>query len=184
MCYQIRAYYWMVTICSKALTAHKHTRLMLNHCTHREWGKQEERGMKTSVLKMASSSLSSSFLHSLLLWPSAWAVIEGRGGGTGVAMVTRQEETVLQCKSRRRARVLLSPPPAGSPLSVPLIPRSDEVNREDPIQLTHRRGIDCFPHWFSLVTLVQPYWSRYHFLCWYASLFKWWHQTSNLEFTC
>lgn len=62
-------------------------------------------------------------------------------GGTGVAMVTRQEETVLQCKTRRRARVLLSPPPAGSPLSVPLIPRSDEVNREDPIQL------DCFLHW-------------------------------------
>ncbi len=40
---------------------------MLNHSTHYKQAKQEERGMKTSVLKMASPTLSLSLSLSLSL---------------------------------------------------------------------------------------------------------------------
>lgn len=138
--------------CLKALTGMRSRNTHnAESCDSLETSQTRKRGMKTSVLKMASSTLSLSL--PLFLFPSfapsvAVCLSCDRERGGGVAMVTCQEETVLQCKSRRRARALLSPPPPppGPPLSHPL----QRWGKQGGPRLFKRlsakdsMGIDCF----------------------------------------
>lgn len=131
----------------------KHCMAALHACSHvntdnaesfgslKKLVKQEERGMKTSVLKMASSTLSHSvplplfLLPSLApLWLSAWVAVWWRWWG--VAIATCQEETVLQCKSPH--------PPPGPPLF--------EISEEDPASSNYFHFICCVKYslWFIL----------------------------------
>lgn len=77
--------------------------------------------MKTSGLKMVSSAPVLSPLSSFA--PPVTICLSSKKEVGRVAMVTCDEETVLQHKSRQRARVLLPIPP----------PPGHEVSREEPM---------------------------------------------------